>query len=42
MGYLDNLEKEYDDPISCFSIMAKEMTKGAKENICPLILGILE
>jgi len=36
LGYLDALEKEYDDPISYFTNMASEMTEEAKENTLPL------
>lgn len=36
LGYLDDLEKEYDDPISYFSLLAKQMTKEAKNKELPL------
>lgn len=36
LGFLDDLEKEYDDPISFFSELAKRMTEEAKENEFPL------
>ena len=36
LGYPDDLEKEYDDPISHFSLLAKEMTKEAKNKELPL------
>ena len=36
LGFLDDLEKEYDDPISFFSELAKEMTEAAKEHELPL------
>ena len=31
IGFLDELEKEYDDPITFFTNLAKEMTENAKE-----------
>ena len=31
LGYLDELEKEHEDPISHFKDLAKQMTKEAKE-----------
>src|SRR5690554_484244 len=31
IGFLDDLEKEYDDPITFFTNLAKEMTENAKE-----------
>ena len=31
LGYVDDLEKEFDDPIAHFRQVAKEMTKAAKE-----------
>lgn len=31
LGYLDDLEKEFDDPVAHFREVAKEMTKEAKE-----------
>ena len=36
LGFLDDLQKEYEDPISFFSDLAKEMTEEAKENTLPL------
>ena len=36
IGFLDDLEKEYDDPLSFFSNLAKEMTKEANEKDLPL------
>lgn len=36
VGFLDELEKEYDDPISYFSNLAKEMTEEAKTKISSL------
>lgn len=36
LGFLDDLEKEYDDPISHFSLLAKQMTEEAKNKELPL------
>jgi len=36
VGFLDELEKEYDDPISYFSNLAKEMTEEAKNKLSSL------
>ena len=36
LGYLDDLEKKYDDPISFFTNLAKEMTEEAKKKKLPL------
>lgn len=36
LGFLDELEKEYDDPISHFSLLAKQMTEEAKNKELPL------
>ena len=36
VGFLDELEKEYEDPISYFSNLAKEMTEAAKKELSPL------
>lgn len=36
LGYLDDLENEFDDPISYFSKVAKQMTEEAKEKELPL------
>ena len=36
VGFLDELEKEYEDPISYFSNLAKEMTEEAKKKISSL------
>jgi len=32
LGFLDDLEKEYEDPILCFTELAKKMTDEAKNN----------
>lgn len=32
IGFLDDLEKQYDDPIAFFANLAKEMTEDAKEH----------
>ncbi len=36
LGYLDDLEKEYDDPISHFSLLTKQMTEEVKNKELPL------
>lgn len=36
LGFLDDLEKEFDDPIHHFTELAKQMTKEAKEKELPL------
>ena len=36
LGYLDELEKEFKDPIAHFKEVAKEMTKESKEATRPL------
>ena len=36
LGFLDDLEKEYDDPIAFFSNLAREMTEESKEMKLPL------
>lgn len=36
LGFLDDLEKEYEDPIAHFTNLAKKMTEEAKENEFPL------
>lgn len=40
IGFLDIVEKEYDDPIAYFSEMAKQMTAEKKASEKPLILEI--
>ena len=43
LGYLDELEKEYDDPVAHFAALAAEMTAehAAASFVRPLFLGIL-
>lgn len=36
IGFLDDLEKKYDDPITFFTNLAKQMTEEAKEKELPL------
>ncbi|SNT02163.1 Transposase DDE domain-containing protein, partial [Anaerovirgula multivorans] len=36
LGYLDDLESEYDDPIAYFTELAKEMTRDAREKELPI------
>lgn len=36
VGFLDELEKEYDDPITFFSDLAREITESANEKQLPL------
>lgn len=36
LGYLDELEGEYDDPIAFFTELAKEMSRDAREKELPL------
>ena len=36
LGYVDELEKEFDDPISHFTEVAKQMTSEANQNSIPL------
>ena len=36
LGYVDELEKEFDDPISHFTEVAKQMTLEANQNSIPL------
>jgi len=40
LGYLDVLEKEYDDPIAHFKEVAAKMTKEYKENHAPFLMKI--
>ncbi|MGD1822092.1 MAG: IS1634 family transposase [Pleomorphochaeta sp.] len=40
LGYLDVLEKEYDDPIAHFKEVAAQMTKEYKENHAPFLMKI--
>ena len=40
IGYLDELEKEYDDPVSYFKQIAKEMDLARKEKIRNIPLSI--
>ena len=41
LGFLDDLEKEYDDPIAHFSLVAKQMTEDAKNKEVPLEFSFL-
>ena len=36
LGYLDELEKQYDDPIEYFTARAKQLTKEKKERQAPI------
>ena len=36
LGYVDDLKKEFDDPIAYFTKIAKEMTEEAKNRNLPL------
>ena len=36
LGYVDDLEKEFDDPISHFTEIAKQMTLEANQDSIPL------
>lgn len=40
LGYLDVLEKEYDDPIAHFTEVAKQMTEKYKKETAPVVLEI--
>lgn len=40
LGYLDVLQKEYDDPIAYFTQVAKDMDEARKEEVQPLAISI--
>ena len=40
LGYVDELEKQYDDPIAFFKLQAKEMTRQKQEEQAALNISI--
>lgn len=40
LGYLDELEKQYDDPISHFKVVCDQMTQEYKESSAPVTITI--